>query len=186
VITCFTLNSQTLFAQKTTQLVNNDQCYLCHQELEILPKGFLEYDIHMQDGLSCAGCHGGDSKVEDEDIAMSTQKGFIGVPSKKQIPQFCGKCHSNIEFMRIYQPRISTDQVKQYYQSVHGELLLKGEDKVADCSSCHTAHGIISSKDPRSSVYPLNVPQTCRKCHSNSIYMRGYDIPTDHQTVGRL
>ena len=183
LIIYLTLNTGTLFAQGTSHTIENDQCYSCHKELEILPKGFLEYDIHMQEGLSCAGCHGGDSKVEDEDIAMSTKKGFIGVPSKEQIPQFCGKCHSNIEFMRIYQPRIATDQVKQYNQSVHGELLMKGDNKVADCSSCHTAHGIISSKDPRSSVYPLNVPQTCRKCHSNSVYMKGYKIPTNQYEI---
>lgn len=177
------INFQVVLAQETIHILENDQCYNCHRELELLPKGFLEHDIHMQEGLSCAGCHGGDSQIEDEDIAMSTQMGFEGVPSKEQTPQFCGKCHSSIEFMRIYQPRISTDQEKQYYQSVHGELLKKGDKKVADCTSCHTAHGILSSKDPRSSVYPLNVPQTCRKCHSNSVYMKDYSIPTNQYEI---
>src|SRR3990172_6231757 len=160
-------------------LFEEDQCYTCHQELEILPEGFQEYDVHLQMGLSCAGCHGGDPTSDDEDIAMSKEKGFAGVPDRKEIPKFCGKCHSDPEYIRDYHPGIPTDQVSQYYTSVHGQKILKGDNKVAVCTNCHTTHGILPAKDPRSSVYPLNVPQTCRKCHSNSVYMKTYEIPSN-------
>jgi len=87
--------------------------------------------------------------------------------------------HSKIEIMRTYQPRISTDQVQRFHTSAHGQKILQGDTKVADCTSCHTSHTILSDNDPRSSVHPLKVPQTCSECHSNVDYMRGYRITTD-------
>ena len=152
------------------------RCYTCHKEIELLPKDFSENDAHRHANLACSSCHGGDPNSDDQEIAMSPSKGFIGVPKKKDIPKFCGKCHSNIDFMRVYQPRIATDQVSQYYTSLHGKKLLLGDENVADCSSCHSAHRILSAKDPRSTVYKLNVPNTCNKCHGNTDLMKKYNL----------
>ncbi len=154
----------------------DDRCYTCHKEIELLPKDFSENDAHRHANLACSSCHGGDPNSDDQEIAMSPSKGFIGVPKKKDIPKFCGKCHSNIDFMRLYQPRIATDQVSQYYTSLHGKKLLQGDENVADCSSCHSAHRILSAKDPRSTVYKLNVPNTCNKCHGNPDLMKKYNL----------
>ncbi|TSA30797.1 MAG: hypothetical protein D4R68_00020 [Ignavibacteriales bacterium] len=164
---------------KTKQGTKVDQCFACHKEIENLPKDFSENDIHRHANLSCFSCHGGDPNSDDQDIAMSPSKGFVGTPKRKDIPKFCGKCHSNINIMRVYQPRIATDQVEQYYTSVHGKKLLAGDENVAECSSCHTAHSILPAKDPRSSVYALNVPNTCNKCHGNSTLMKNYNIPVN-------
>jgi len=168
-----------LRADITEKLRTEDKCLSCHQEMELLPADFQDYDIHLQPGLSCAGCHGGDPTADDPEVAMSPKKEFIGIPAKKDIPQLCGKCHSKIDFMRTFRPGISTDQVQQYYTSVHGKKLNSGDKKVAECASCHTAHGIPIVKDARSSVYPLNVPATCNHCHGDPQYMQGYKIPTD-------
>ena len=162
--------------KKTEQTQKVDQCYACHKEIENLPKDFSEIDVHKHANLSCSSCHGGDPNSDDQEIAMSPSKGFIGIPKRKDIPKFCGKCHSNIDFMRVYQPRIATDQVAQYYTSIHGKRLLAGDENVAECSSCHTAHSILPAKDPRSSVYALNVPSTCNKCHGNSTLMKKYNL----------
>jgi len=175
----FISNTNFILADIPTPLLEEDHCVACHQEMEMLPEDFQDYDSHLQIGLSCSGCHGGDPSSEDPEKAMSPKEGFIGVPTNKAIPKLCGKCHSNIDFMRTYQPRIPTDQVQQYFTSVHGKQLLKGDEKVAECASCHTAHAIASAKDARSSVYALNVPNTCKKCHSDPDYMKGYHIPTD-------
>lgn len=175
----FTINKNVLQAEITDQLIEQDMCVSCHLEMEILPEDFQKYDIHLQSGLSCAGCHGGDPSSDDPEISMSPKKGFIGKPTPKDIPRFCGKCHSDINFMRTYRPRIATDQVQQYYTSVHGKKLKAGDAKVAECVECHTAHAIPSGKDGRSSVYPLNVPVTCNKCHGDSDYMQDYHIATN-------
>lgn len=165
--------------KKADQNQKIDQCFACHKEIDNLPKDFSENDIHRHANLSCSSCHGGDPNSDDQDVAMSPSKGFVGVPKRKDIPKFCGKCHSNINIMRVYQPRIATDQVEQYYTSVHGKKLLAGDGNVAECSSCHTAHSILSAKDPRSSVYALNVPNTCNKCHGNFSLMKNYNIPVN-------
>ncbi len=159
--------------------LENDQCYQCHLEDENLPEHFFIDDIHMQANLSCAGCHGGDPASDDDEESMSEEAGFLGVPSRSEVPEFCGRCHSDIEFMRRYQPRIPTDQVNRYSTSLHGQLLSSGDDNVANCTSCHTAHGVLPASDARSSVHPLNVPSTCNSCHGDTDHMAGYDIPTD-------
>jgi hypothetical protein len=173
------LNPGFIMAEVKSQVLEEDHCLSCHQEEEVLPEDFNKDDIHLQSGLSCVGCYGGDASKEDMDEAMDPVAGYTGVPSKKDIPQFCGKCHSNISIMREYQPRIPVDQVEQYYTSIHGQNLKKGDNKVADCTNCHTGHGILSAKDPRSTVYPLNIPETCTHCHGDADYMKNYTIPTN-------
>jgi hypothetical protein len=168
-----------LSAQEDDEPAAVDHCVQCHTEEDLLPEGHLAADVHMKPGLSCAGCHGGDATSDDEDVAMSAAAGFRGVPEKADIPAFCGRCHSDIEFMRAYQPRIPTDQVSQYFTSVHGHRLKDGDTKVADCTSCHSAHGILPASDTRSSVHALNVPATCGRCHGDADYMASYGIPTD-------
>ena len=95
------------------------------------------------------------------------------------IPQTCGKCHSNAVYMRSYDPALPVDQLQKYRTSVHGIRNAKGDPKPAQCVSCHGSHGILGVKDVRASVYPTNIPGTCSKCHSNASYMKQYNIPTD-------
>ena len=162
---------------KTDQKVDN--CIKCHKEIEAMPADFSENDVHIKAYGSCAACHGGDPGTDDQEKSMSRSKGFIGVPKKNEIPKFCGKCHSNINIMRVFQPRIATDQVEQYYTSIHGKKLLAGDQNVADCASCHTAHSIMPVKDPRATVYKTQIPNTCNKCHGNSELMKKYNLQTN-------
>ncbi|KAA3615311.1 MAG: hypothetical protein DWQ05_14720 [Calditrichaeota bacterium] len=172
------LFATTVQSQEKAKYGEDDQCIVCHKDEEILPEDFSEFDIHLQTGLSCKGCHGGDETSDDEDLSMSSEAGFIGVPEKIEIAAMCGKCHSDINFMRQYQPRIATDQVQQYHESVHGKKLAQGDTKVADCTSCHSVHNILPAIDARSTIYALNIPATCKKCHSDKEYMAEYGIPT--------
>ena len=50
-----------------------DQCIVCHEENELMPEGFQEYDVHFQKGISCIGCHGGDPISDDEDISSGDE-----------------------------------------------------------------------------------------------------------------
>jgi predicted CXXCH cytochrome family protein len=143
------------------------------------PVSLTRGDIHQSRGLSCADCHGGDPSKDDPAGAMNRQKGFVGKPGTKDIPQFCGKCHSNAEFMRTFNPAMRIDQATEYSTSIHGKLLASGDVKVATCVSCHGSHGVRSVKDPQSSVFAMNVAETCSKCHANANYMQSYKIPTD-------
>jgi predicted CXXCH cytochrome family protein len=178
-LVAFQLSPKKLNAEQADLQKNNDQCIICHLGIEMMPADFNKEDVHLKAGLSCAECHGGDPKAEDMEESMSPKKGFIGIPSRLKTPQLCGTCHSNINYMRTFQPRIATDQVQQYFTSIHGKKLRQGDKKAAECVSCHSAHKIFSAKDARSTVYPLNLPETCKKCHSNIQYMKEYNIPID-------
>jgi hypothetical protein len=75
---------------------------------------------------------------------------------------------------------LRVDQVAEYATSVHGRRLREmGDPKVATCASCHPAHGIRPRSDPKSSVHPLHVADTCGRCHADAKYMASYKIPTD-------
>ncbi|NOR22755.1 MAG: hypothetical protein GQ476_08745 [Candidatus Aminicenantes bacterium] len=165
--------SLSLYAQKNS-------CVECHQELEdelLAPVEAFKIDIHQQFGLSCADCHGGNPAEEDIDLAKD--KTFKGAPQRFRIPEFCASCHSDSRYMRRFNPRIRVDQLDIYWTSKHGQLLKKGDTKVALCTDCHAAHGIQAATHPKSWTFPWNIPQTCSRCHSDKDYMKNYRIPTN-------
>jgi hypothetical protein len=170
-----------VFSAGTAFAQAQNTCLDCHGSLDpplqVTAEQFAS-DIHAQKGLTCASCHGGDATKSDMD-AMSKKAGFRGKPDRKQIPEFCGRCHSDASFMRRYNPSLRTDQLAQYRTSVHGQRLGHGDTKVAVCIDCHGVHGIRPASDTRSTVNPLNVAQTCSRCHSDAEYMKAYHIPTD-------
>lgn len=163
------------------QAQTESTCVACHSALDpplqVTQEQFA-LDIHAQKGLTCASCHGGDPTKADMD-AMSKAAGFRGKIERSRIPELCGRCHSDATFMRQYNPSLRTDQLSQYKTSVHGKLLAKGDLKVAICTDCHGVHDLRPPGDTRSKVHPLNVAQTCARCHADAAYMKGYSIPTD-------
>src|SRR5687767_7026832 len=170
-----------LFIQASAQKKNS--CLDCHVKLDdqrlSAPAKLFEHDVHRGRGLSCNDCHGGDPNADTSEAAKDPRKGYLGKPRTVDIPAYCGKCHSDANLMKRFNPSLRVDQEKEYYTSVHGQLLNTGEEKVATCISCHTVHGIRAVNDPLSSVYPLNVADTCAKCHGNAEYMSAFKIPSD-------
>lgn len=170
-----------LFAALGVSGQTKNTCLDCHAKLDA-PLGVTpdEYQgsIHAQKGITCVNCHGGDATKDDLMESMDAKAGFRGHIERSQIPSLCGKCHGDAAYMRGYDPSLRTDQFSQYQTSVHGKLLAKGDTHVAVCADCHGAHGIHAPNDPRSSVYPSNVAQTCARCHADAAYMKPYKIPT--------
>jgi hypothetical protein len=160
-----------------------DTCTACHMALDDArlraPAQLSESDIHYTQGVTCAGCHGGDPSSENPAAAMSPAKRFVGRFAYQAIPEMCGSCHSDAAFMLRYVPNIPTDQLQQYRTSKHGKALAKGDSNVAVCTSCHGAHGVRQVSDPRSPVYPTHIVQTCARCHSNRSLMAHYGIKGD-------
>lgn len=156
-------------------------CLDCHgaldPPLQVSEQQFTS-DIHAQKGLTCASCHGGDPTKPDME-AMSKAAKFRGKIGRKDVPELCGRCHSDPAFMRQYNPSLRTDQLTQYKTSVHGKFFAKGDTKVAVCTDCHGVHGLRPASDSRSTVHPLNIARTCARCHADPAYMKGYSIPTD-------
>ncbi len=68
-------------------------------------------------------------------------------------PAQCSECHP--------------DQQREYAGSVHGQANADGNSVAAHCSSCHGKHDILSSRNPQSRTYKLQLPFTCAQCHAN-------------------
>ncbi|UCC40288.1 MAG: cytochrome c3 family protein [Candidatus Aminicenantes bacterium] len=156
-----------------------NSCVDCHKELgdefQELVESF-EGDIHQQFGLSCADCHGGNPSEEDIDLAKD--ESFKGIPERSKIPEFCASCHSDSSYMRRFNPSLRVDQEDMYWTSEHGQLLKKGDTKVAVCTDCHNTHRIQAATHPKSWTFPWNIPQMCGRCHSDQNYMKDYRIST--------
>jgi predicted CXXCH cytochrome family protein len=160
---------------------SKDECYNCHEALSDKPSELFKNDIHHAKGISCAACHGGDSTSDDMDISMSKNAGFIGVPKGDDISERCVSCHSSDETMKKYGSTLSANQMELLSKSVHGKLSITGKEKIVQCTTCHNSHGIVSVKNNKSPVHPLNAPKTCSQCHSSATYMRNYNpaLPVD-------
>jgi predicted CXXCH cytochrome family protein len=158
-----------------------DQCRKCHEGLGDKPSVLFKHDIHAVKGVTCAGCHGGDARLEDMEQAMDKKAGFKGVPKGDEISQVCANCHADEAKMKSYGSRLPVNQWQNLATSVHAKLTTSGKEHIAQCTTCHNAHGILPVKDPQSPVYPLNVVKTCTKCHADAAFMRSYNpsLPVD-------
>jgi hypothetical protein len=167
-------------------------CVTCHSNGDYFDEAGLaiarDYaqDIHAEARLSCHDCHGGnpDPALSDDMDAMSPSYApnrYVGAPDRKDIPVFCGKCHSSLEYMRKYDPTARVDQLDEYWTSQHGKALRAGSDRAATCVDCHGIHGIRKVDSPESAVFPTKVAETCSHCHSNPETMQGVLDPRGNQ-----
>ena len=169
-----------LQAQANSGAANS--CVKCHAEVGdelAAPIAQVQSDVHGLRGLSCASCHGGNPNDDDHDGSMDPRKGFIGTPTPRQVQSFCGKCHSNAEVMKRYNPALRVDQEAEYVTSIHGRKIAQGDQKPATCISCHGYHGVKAVKDSSAPVFPTHVAETCGRCHGDASYMKSYGIPSN-------
>ncbi|MBI3004416.1 MAG: cytochrome c3 family protein [Ignavibacteriales bacterium] len=161
---------------------SQDKCLECHEAIGDKNAALFKRDVHFSKGISCANCHGGNALKEEMEEAMDLRAGFTGVPKGDHVSALCAKCHSDASVMlKKYKSLLPLDQMESLTSSVHGQLSTSGKERIAQCTSCHGAHGIVSKSNRLSSVHPLRVPATCSKCHANASYMRAYDpsLPID-------
>jgi len=171
---------------RTVTAQTGNSCVDCHAGLTIerlrTPAASFTEDIHYQKEFSCQDCHGGDpSTGHDAERAHDRAKGFRGAPRPSEIPALCADCHSDVELMKRFNPKLRVDQMLEYRSSHHGKALAEGDEHVATCTSCHGIHGIRPIGDARSPVYRTNVSTTCGECHGKDAHMRPYEIPTDQE-----
>ena len=170
-------------AKPVEPLPEDYSCLFCHADpdtfsgeeayLLVRPQD-LATDIHWTKGIRCHECHGGSPTLTDFK-AHRDDPTFQSLASPTDIPVFCGRCHSDIEYMRQYRPSPRTDQMAEYWTSGHGQRLKSHPDDkdVATCVSCHSHHNIRAVDDLKSPVYPTHVAQTCSACHADPQKMAG-------------
>jgi predicted CXXCH cytochrome family protein len=156
----------------------SDDCRDCHLSLQderlSAPARLYEADVHAETGFGCLACHG--SGGQDR---LDPAAGFLSSPSRREIPEMCGRCHSDAAFMRQFDPGLRVDQVAEYWTSRHGELLQETNDPaVATCIDCHPAHEIRPPDDPESTVHAANIVPLCGSCHADPVVMAARDVST--------
>ncbi|MCL5669837.1 MAG: hypothetical protein M1423_00820 [Acidobacteria bacterium] len=132
-------------------------------------------------GTACLACHG--------------QKGFVGSKGQSlhiDAKQFgssihgalgCQACHSDVtEFphklpvKKVACANCHAAEGSEFHASVH-QAVMENPSSPA-CLNCHgNPHSIVSVHDPRSPVYPLNLPRTCGACHGNPKLAKKYGLP---------
>jgi predicted CXXCH cytochrome family protein len=141
-------------------------CGVCHSDVRVQ----FEQGVHRSEGIACATCHGGDAAATT--VEGAHRGGFRGVPRRRDIPALCASCHGDIARMRPY--NLPSDQFALYQTSQHGQRLAKGDPNVAVCTDCHGVHEIRRRDDPKSRVFPRNIPSTCARCHGDAALMKKY------------
>jgi len=152
-------------------------CVDCHAKLEGRLKIVVDETaagVHGHKGMSCTTCHGGNA--EDEARAKAPGSGFRGHIARSQVTELCGSCHADGSRMKTFNPSLRTDQLSLYHTSVHGMKRAQGDEHVAVCTDCHGVHDVLPASDTRSPVHPLNVANTCQRCHSDSELMKTYKL----------
>jgi hypothetical protein len=125
---------------------------------------------------TCTGCHSEHSIRGPKDPSSPVYPTHVATT--------CSHCHENERLASQY--GIAAARLQTFTGSYHGAASRFGDATVANCASCHGAHDIRPSGDPKSSINPSNLTRTCGKCHpqaglnfaSGKIHVR--DLPEDN------
>jgi cytochrome b subunit of formate dehydrogenase len=138
-----------------------DTCAICHSEVVEQFKTSV-HALALQRGETeaplCTDCHGAHTIQKHTSEASPVSAG--------RIRETCGSCHGNVRLSARFGMPI--DRLVSYDASFHGLAAKSGNETVANCASCHGVHNILPSSDPKSTVYPKNLAQTCGKCHTGA------------------
>jgi cytochrome b subunit of formate dehydrogenase len=169
---------------------NGAVCSSCHGYHEILASSDPASPISKKNiSKTCGKCHGDVQKEYSESIhGVAADHGVAESPtctnchSEHDIegpenedstvnPAYvaertCAPCHSSVTLSKRF--GIPTDRIETFKGSFHGLATKYGDTRVANCASCHGVHNIFPSSDPRSSINPVNLKNTCGKCHPNA------------------
>ncbi|MCW8955566.1 MAG: cytochrome c3 family protein, partial [Gammaproteobacteria bacterium] len=115
------------------------ECVECHADIEQLP-----HKKQKLEAVDCASCHG-----RLDPLAIRKKSKSVGrvSSSKSKTPEV-------------------VKQTRNYSTSIHGD---PGKDNNAECHTCHTAHYVFKSTDPRALNYRENSPQMCGDCHQQAM-----------------
>lgn len=83
--------------------------------------------------------------------------------SAGRVTDVCSRCHEDLKLQKRL--GLPANRLSSYSASFHGVAQKFGDTTVANCASCHGAHRVLPSTDPRSAVHKKNLPATCGKCH---------------------
>jgi len=146
-------------ARKAASPLSHDHlaatCGKCHTNVAEIFQNSIHgkaLALGIRDAPTCTDCHS-DHQITDLKNASSL----------KVAEDVCSRCHASERFN--IRNNLSSDRVTTFFASYHGMSVKLGSKRSANCVSCHGAHDVLPSSDPKSSVNKENMVHTCRKCH---------------------
>jgi len=136
-------------------------CGACHKNEEkkyLASQHYKAYSNGEASAPNCLTCH--KSSITSKTIKADS------LNLKLYQEKLCLSCHlADKDIVERTSP--SAGFINSYEKSVHGKKLLSGNNKVANCVSCHNSHDILPSKNSTSTINKFNIPSTCGKCHQS-------------------
>jgi len=108
------------------------------------------------DAPVCTNCHGEHGILVTSDPRSPVSPAHLAAET-------CAPCHESVTLNERF--GIPAGQAQSYVDSYHGLKKKAGNVNVANCASCHGHHRILPETDPRSSIFPANLQNTCGRCH---------------------
>jgi cytochrome b subunit of formate dehydrogenase len=104
----------------------------------------------------CTDCHGIHTIKKHLDPTSSVAAQNLALAT-------CAQCHEGVRLTQEF--GIPGRRASSYLDSYHGLASKFGSQVVANCASCHGVHNILPSSDPRSTIHPAHLVETCGHCH---------------------
>ena len=153
-----------------------ETCGMCHSDeadqFRQSVHGALLANETTREGPVCNTCHGEHSIQRPSSIEQTT--------GMRHIRDTCASCHGDVKLMSRF--GLPTDRVLSFDASYHGLALRAGSQTVANCGSCHGIHLVLPPSDPRSTVNPARLAETCGQCHPGA--GTRFQISSVHQSEG--
>jgi cytochrome b subunit of formate dehydrogenase len=166
------------------------QCLYCHDEPVFRdPTGAIPIlkELGSRTFDRCDVCHTSQTPADTAYYLRHMAARLKPARAPLEMAQVCAVCHSDPAVCESFKMK---DAVGSYIRSFHGKAALLGDEKTANCLSCHTTAGanvhlMLKPENPASSVNAALVANTCRNtaCHPGADAPLGaasvhLDLPT--------
>ncbi|MDX1630815.1 MAG: hypothetical protein R3234_03080 [Thermoanaerobaculia bacterium] len=153
-------------------LIEAPSCSDCHGGHDVFPSSNSRSSVSWENAPeTCGSCH----QLILDTWTTKSAHGFAWEEGDQEGP-VCSTCHTAHSIKEPYQPQprlefpetcgdCHHESLHTFMDSFHGKASDLGFVTAAICSDCHTPHANLPAGDPRSSIHPDNLQETCGECH---------------------
>ncbi len=155
--------AQAASAQGAANL-DNATCLGCHgipgfaarradgqaRALSVVPDQFAN-SVHGKASVRCVDCHTKITELPHKNVSKTAAEWD---KTRIAMTKNCIACHAKA--------------AQGYTETYHGQVVVMGFAHGATCADCHGSHDVLPAANPASSVAPVNLLKTCRKCHADA------------------
>ncbi|NWF90261.1 MAG: cytochrome c3 family protein [Ignavibacteriaceae bacterium] len=145
-------------------------CVDCHQPHKARR---VFYDQGMADA-DCLTCHE-KKDLRSSENGRSLYVNYSEIKNSRHTSIACSQCHSGVKpshtrpcdelTASVDCASCHTSIQDDFEKSAHGILAAKQDPNAPTCKECHSNHNVLGKLDPKSPIFPINIPTLCGKCH---------------------